>query len=478
MKAPKLINISLCLVILFSLSCKKWIEVEPKTQIENDRFFANEQGFAEALNGVYIKMGSTPLYGRELTFGLTDVLGGLYNLSTSNGSVAYRDAFAGAYQNDSDRPIIEGIWSNSYNAISNLNNILEQLETADRSLFSGNQYNIIKGEALGLRAFLHFDLLRLYTPSIRNGGLDKPGVPYVTQYKPVITPKLLVSNTLEKIQADLDAAEDLLKSDPLFTTGAGNLVRNLRFNYYAVKAVKARVFLWKDDKVNALAAAKEVIAAAPVKFPFVLQAAIAAGNEAVRDRVFTTEQIFGLYVNKLAQNYVGILDSTRFTTTLIITAARLAEQFETASIGTTDYRNVYLIRNLTGLATPKIFFGKLYQPSGITEAFSKRMPLIKIPEMYYIAAECLKDTDPATAIGYLTTVRQARGITAVISAASTSAQIQEEIRKEYWKETPSEGQFFFYHKRMNSTTVPGVSGTYPPARYVLPLPQLETEFGY
>lgn len=477
MKGSKLLYAA-CFLMLLTLSCKKWIEVEPKTQIENERFFANVQGFTEALNGVYIKIGTTPLYGRELTFGLVDVLGGMYNLSTSNGSVAYRDAFAGSYQNDGPRPIIEGVWSNSYNAISNLNNILEQLETADRSMFIGNQYELIKGEALGLRAFLHFDLLRLYTPSIKNAGLDKPGVPYVTQYRPVLTPRLTVANTLEKISADLDAAELLLKADPLFTTAAVNLERDLKFNYYAVKAVKARVALWKDDKPAALAAAEEVIAAAPVKFPFVLQSAVASSNEAARNRVFTTEHIFGLYVNKLAQNYVSLLDSTRFTTTLIITAARLAEQFETASVGTTDYRNVYLIRNLTGLATPKIFFGKLYQAAGITEAFSKRMPLIKIPEMYYIAAECLKDTDPLKAIAYLTTVRAARGVTATINAASTAVQIQEEIRKEYWKEMPSEGQFFFYHKRMNSTAVPGVSGSYPPARYVLPLPQLETEFGY
>lgn len=98
--------------------------------------------------------------------------------------------------------------------------------------------------------------------------------------------------------------------------------------------------------------------------------------------------------------------------------------------------------------------------------------------MYYIAAECLKATDPAKATSYLTAVRASRGVTAPLPASLTADQIQEEIRKEYWKEFPSEGQLFFYFKRMNGTAVPGVNGTYPSARYVLPLPPAELEFGF
>jgi hypothetical protein len=98
--------------------------------------------------------------------------------------------------------------------------------------------------------------------------------------------------------------------------------------------------------------------------------------------------------------------------------------------------------------------------------------------MYYIAAEAAKDTDPVLAIGYLNKVRQNRGLTNLPTTLNATA-IQDEIRKEYWKEFPLEGQMFYYYKRMGSTVVPGSSpaNNYPQARYILPLPANEIEFG-
>jgi hypothetical protein len=305
----------------------------------------------------------------------------------------------------------------------------------------------------------------------------------VDKYAAAVTPRSTHTQVLAKIQADLELAAQLLQNDPILTgeiitTDIDNgylMNRKLRFNYYAVKATQARASLWAGNIEKALPAAETVIAAA-AKFPWVSQANVAT-SDVNRDRVFTTEHLFGLFVNDIALNYVDLLDTSRFSTTLVITSARVTEQFETSTVGASDYRNVYLVRNVTNVASPKIFFGKLYQPNGIPADYAKRVPLIRIPEMYYIAAECLKQTDPAKAIGYLNTVRTNRGITAPIGASSTTAQIQDEIRKEYRKEFPSEGQMFFYYKRVNSASVPGVTGTYPTVRYVIPLPPAELEFG-
>jgi len=482
MKSNHKIILGICLaLILFVSSCKKWIDVAPKTQVENGRFFSNQQGYVEALNGVYLKMVGTNLYGRELTFGFLDVIGSTYNTSSSNGSVTYRDAFAGSYQNAGPLGIITNIYADSYNAIANLNNIIEQLNTADQSMFDAGKYNEIKGEALGLRAFLHFDLLRLFTKSYKDGGAASPGIPYVTQYKPVITPRLTVKDAMDKIMADLKEAEQLLKTE-LIVTGAPSTAlgsafdnRKERFNYYAVKATKARAYLWSLDPANALKEAEEVIAVAPARFPFIATTAIAAADPN-KNRLFTTEHLFGLTAEKLYQNYQAILDTSKFTSTLVITAARKTEQYEGII---TDYRLQYLIKDLTATTDPlitaqnrKIFYSKLHQPST-----SKRMPLIKIPEMYYIAAECLMATDPVKAIGYLNTVRLSRGIPNLLSTTITPAEILAEIQKEYRKEMPMEGQIFFWYKRQNSTTLPNVTGTYPAARYVLPLPQQEIDFG-
>ncbi|NII29069.1 RagB/SusD family nutrient uptake outer membrane protein [Pseudoflavitalea sp. X16] len=473
----------LSFLFLLVTSCKKWVEVTPVTQIEDKDFFANEQGFKEALNGVYLNMGRVAQYGREFTFGMADVIGGMYVLNTSNGSQAYRDALAGLYTATGVQGITTTMWQNQYNSIANLNKLIEELDKADTNLFKPRNYRIIKGEALGLRAFLHLDLLRYFGTSIAAGGAEKAAIPYVEKYAAVVTPRSTHAQVLVKIQADLEKAAQLLQNDPILTgetitTDMDNgylMNRKLRFNYYAVKATEARVNLWAGQIEKALPAAETVITAT-AKFPWVAQASVAT-SDVNRDRVFTTEHIFGLFVNDLAKNYVDLLDTSRFSTTLVITSARVTEQFETNTVGASDYRNVYLVRNVTNVASPKIFFGKLYQPNGMPVDLSKRVPLIRIPEMYYIAAECLKETNPAKAIEYLTTVRSNRGITAPLSSTLTAVQIQDELRKEYRKEFPSEGQMFFYYKRVNSTSVPGVSGAYPTARYVVPLPPAEVEFG-
>jgi len=465
--------IKLSLVVLVSgltmSSCKKWIDVAPKTQIESNRFLSNQQGYVEALGGVYLKMVGTTMYGKELTFGLVDILGSSY---TTNGTTAYRTAFSGNYQDQAVLNIVTNIFSNSYNAIANLNNILEQIDKADRSLFDPGQYELIKGEALGLRAFLHFDLLRLHTKSYKDGGAKSLGIPYVTSYSGQVTPRLTVEATIEKIIADLNAAELLLK-DELISKGPAATafgttfdLRKERFNYYAVKATKARAYLWAQNNEQALTEAESLISVAATKFPFVALTSLTAADPN-KNKVFTTEQIFGLTNDKLQQSYVQVLDSSVRTGQLqYINASRVTQQFEGII---TDIRLQYMIKQVGS----QYYYTKLHQPQ-----VSRRMPLAKIPEMYYIAAECLRETQPAKAIGYLNTVRRARGITADLSQTLSSSQILSEIEKEYRKEFTNEGQIFFYHKRQNSSAIVGITGAYSSTRYVLPLPQQEIDFGF
>ena len=61
--------VSICLGMVFLSSCSNWLDVQPKTTVEEEKVFSRELGFKEALTGVYIKMASTDLYARnELWF--------------------------------------------------------------------------------------------------------------------------------------------------------------------------------------------------------------------------------------------------------------------------------------------------------------------------------------------------------------------------------------------------------------------------
>lgn len=180
--------------------------------------------------------------------------------------------------------------------------------------------------------------------------------------------------------------------------------------------------------------------------------------------------MFGITSPKLEANYYRLLDSNMRSdrTTLDITAAMQAEIYENSN---TDFRNQYLIRTVALFGT-KIYYAKLYQPSA-----SRRMPLMKLSEMYYIAAECLAATNATKAAGYLNTVRTARGITTSLGTSLSESVIRTEIYKEYRKELPVEGQLFYYYKRTNSNTIPIGSTVFNTALYVLPLPQQELDFG-
>lgn len=467
-----------CLLMFGTLllsSCEKFLDVETKSTVREESLFKNEQGFQDALNGVYLNLGSSSLYGRELTYGYTDALAGMYVESTLTGS--YLPAFKNAYKDGTSQDYTTRIWIAAYNNIANLNNILAKLEIADKSIFAANNYNILKGEALGLRAMLHFDLFRLFGTSILNGGNEIPAIPYRTVYDAKVVGKSTGKEVMEKILQDLTSAMAALNQDPI----KGNLSvvasanRKLRMNFYTVKGLIARYYMWNNEPEKAKAAAVEVINSK--KFDFVNLNTVTAADPG-KERVFTTELLFGIYSSQIEQNYAGLLVPLATNNTgLLVDEARLITQFEPALMNT-DIRYTYLIQRYTSNGPTQTYFGKLLQPVGALSTLAKRIPVMKIPEMYYIAAEALKTSRPDSAVFYLNAVRAARSVTTKLSASLNAADIQNEIRKEYWKEMPLEGQMFYYYKRTNSLSIPGKTDAFDRTLYTIPLPPSEIEFGF
>ena len=61
-----------CLSIL--TSCEDWFDVSPKVEIKEDDLFKDEDGYFDALVGVYSIMASENLYGKNMTMGFMDAL--------------------------------------------------------------------------------------------------------------------------------------------------------------------------------------------------------------------------------------------------------------------------------------------------------------------------------------------------------------------------------------------------------------------
>lgn len=479
MKTKNITGILFLAVLPFFFACKKWVFVEPKTEIREEAFFSSQQAFQEALNGVYASMGSPKMYGMNMTWGLVDAMGGMYfegKLETQ-----YQKAAQGQFDDALTEQMIIEIWSGCYTSIANINNLLQNLERSDANIFTGSDRQLLEGEALGLRALLHFDLLRLFGPVSGTGDWNKPLMPYVTVYGREVNPKISPAQVIERVLADLVKAEGLLANDPV-KAGTYNAARKVRFNYYAAKALEARVYSWINDHPKALAAAETVINAASARFPWVSVASIV--NEG--NMIFSSELIFALYINNLKGQIEGKLDNIAFTGGFFadfvphfgLNNDQMQEQFEAAGAGVTDYRNIYSLKELSGTGffgnlVTTLVYKKLHQTgaAGIfgdvvfPDSVSRRLPVMRISEMHYIAAESKMLSDPAGAVSHLNTVREMRGITAPLSASLPADLIQQEIFKEYRKEFTNEGQVFFYRKR---------KGERP---YQLNIPQREIELG-
>ncbi|GGH22165.1 RagB/SusD family nutrient uptake outer membrane protein [Sphingobacterium alkalisoli] len=471
MKSKKITYIALGILISsVNLSCEKWLDVQPKTQIKANELFETEAGFKEALAGIYTIMTDRALYGREMTYGMMGVL----SHEWTGFSPSYNDDATYNYLSSLSRGRIDAVWSNMYKAISNANMLLDNID--NNNVFTGNNYTIIKGEALALRAFLHFDLVRCFGLSYAVNS-SQASIPYVTLYTSNQTKQHTVDEIVNKAMEDLILAKELLKTDPIYTGRTINEIddngylinRQVHMNYYAVKALLARIYLYKGDYVNARLEAQSVVDVQ--KFPF-------SSQQHVSDLVDLSgapEHIFALQINDLHQRSIDHLTS-QGTGPIFSLSSTVADNYFGADIKSNDYRYIYLLADGTGGNATQKYSLKYSEPAevqGITnpEYYREKIPLIKISEMYFILAECDNNDgiDPLTNINK---VRTAKGIFALTTLDNFRSLMTSEFRKEFL----AEGQLFFYYKRINQELIANTDANLITSQgYTFPLPDAEFE---
>jgi hypothetical protein len=478
--------VTLLLATLVITSCKKgWLDVTSSAEIRAEDQFTSEAGFKDALIGAYIGMTDQSLDANQLTWGALDVMAHQYaNYGSDAGR--YNDLQNHNYRSVISTPQVESIWNKSYAVLANVNNALSYIDK-NKSVLNPISYSIIKGELLGLRAFLHFDLMRIYgygNIAMRTDLQGKFAIPYVREFSKNTTPQLSYNETFALLLNDLEAASELLKEDPIYNNpkkpssyyadvnrdGFFNK-REQRMNYYAVKGLKARVLQWMGGAQNlaaAATAAEEVIQYSAAK--------LALSTSAASDPRLYPEHLFNLNVmglGDIVNRYLNGADATN-KDALLIAPQTAQTLYETANpnIGLVDIRyNTLLGSENRGLVSIKLRQTSESNPS------KNIVPLMKLPEMYYISAENYIQTNLPKAIDYLNLVRKSRGIIQDIPVTATAIQVVDELTKEYRKEYISEGQLFFFYKRLGFTTIPNYTGTVNDAIYVLPYPQAEIEFG-
>lgn len=467
----KLYIICLMVSAVFS-SCSDWLTVYPEAQVSADKMFTTEEGFKSALTGLYMLM-RIPYRpdGDMVGYKLVEGLACTWDYSTT-GTVEYALA-THDYTHSGIVSIENNVFRNLYKIIMNANLLIDALR--DEQILIPEVHAVYLGEALAVRAYVHFDLLRLWGPMPSAPDESRLYLPYVTtiDYNPYTY--LPYREYVALLQRDLDEAERCLEQyEPLLketveasnSTGAAWSFRRSHLNYYGVLGLQARVHLWLNDKPEALRYALAVRDAGnedgSPKFRLGKESDFASWT----DGTFYCEHLFGVHV----EDFEPQKASFAHTNPPIFNKDIPRGLFEN---DLTDIRFKYQWVSCRTMMGTWAYTSRKYH--GFSSATTpQHVPLIRLGEMYLIIMECGTLSQANEAYEEFVT---ARGCQSVPFTADN--RTPDRIMREYLKELAAEGQNFYAYKRLGIPKMlwgveDGISlGS---DQYILPIPEAETVY--
>ena len=476
----KTIFFLIALLMITLSSCNDYFDKTGDEQhITDKKFFGDEAAFASALTDCYTLMRSRDLYGGMLT---------LEMMEFANQNMAPHDAIssAAAQLNFADAALaarIDSMTHAAYRVVAACNKLIDEAERTKVVFTSAGKKKIITAEAYALRAAVQFDLLRLFHPAPATDAGFR-GLPYVTHTSANVPEALTTTQILQAVNDDLAHAAQLLKTaDPILKernsiVGVGEFDRRLRtfqMNYYAVKAVQARVALWQGNYEQAVTQADSVLAHLQNTVArYRLFYWVTPGHYG-SDFSFSREYVFGI-----ASTPTGFarLSDDMFKTKGIQTTTSLRDIY--ADNADIRYRawfrqqgSGYAMSNKFGSAT--LLTDYVYSTSATATSLPAAIPYIKLGEVMLIKAEALNEMGQTSAARSL--LEEMQGYKDISYASRATSVTKESLRELIYAEARrdlfGEGQLFYLNKRLGLTSVKAADGsirTVTPNQYTLPLP--------
>lgn len=426
MNKIKLISIVLLLAFTGVACDSDFLTVYPSDQLTTETAIIDVEGAYAALYGAYDGLQAQNSYG-QLLFTLPDVKGGDMQ-PTGAGDSRTQPLYSFNNRTPDNGP--SGIWTRTYNTLNRINSLIVAFDNGQVEDATQAEENTILGQAYALRALCHFDIVRLYgVPYAKDPSawgaiiVDKP-VPSAD--KPL---RSTVEETYSFITTDLNTAIRLLE---------GNRERMDGYiNYWAAKALLARVSLYKGDWDTAFDMSKDVIDSGIYSL-IPTDGYVDSWNQA-----FTTESIFSV-VNTADDN---------LTRESLSSISRPTEYGEiVVSTAWLDLMN----EDPDDVRLKLIFDDKTEQPGWCMKYpgrdgnnFVTNLPLIRLSDVYLIGAEAaLKKSsrDQTAANKYLNDIR----LRANPDAQNVIAT-EEMVIRERRKELVHEGHRFYDVMRLGLT---------------------------
>ncbi len=434
--------ISFVVMGFFVISCgKDFLNVNPSNSTPSATTITTLADARVMINGLMRTMVRSTYYGRNfMIYG--DAKGGDLTIASQGRGL---DALY-VFNHSINTNTYSSFWSDIYNSILQANNIIQGIEALEAKGTTLDFKNY-KGQALTLRALMHFDLVRLYGITYTQNKAAF-GVPVVTRVLSASELPLrnTVAETFTQILKDLSDAANLLPKAKA----------NGFINYYGNRALQARVYLTMGNYDSAFAAAESVITASNVyslysNAEWVGSWATQFGKESIFELVMAKDQ-GELGSGSLGFYYLRSKDNNALGNFIVSDyyLNRLNED-------PTDVRWGILTNDEISSSRKGAcykYVGSVSKSGDGKEPYTAvNIKVIRLSEVYLIAAEAaLKKSNPdaSKAAAYLNQIRKRAPALAPVTAATVSEQ---NILDEKSKELLCEGQRFFDMLRANKPIV-------------------------
>jgi hypothetical protein len=236
-------------------ACSKILDKNPESDLDGSTRFNDIDDYEFSLTGAYSLFRSADYYaafdGNSNAFvTLPDLLAD--NVFESQESLGNERVFS-RWQYAEDENQIENTWLAAYKIISQANLTLRGIERFEAT--DAGAVNRIRGQALAMRALVHFDVLRYWVEDYDRNS-TKPGIPYISVYDYEQMPSRgTVKGTYDQILQDLYSALGYF----------GNMDQDINIDgrslidQHVVNALLARIHLYANQPDSAIKYATRVI---------------------------------------------------------------------------------------------------------------------------------------------------------------------------------------------------------------------------
>lgn len=408
------------LILALSTSACDTFDKSPSDEWDSGTAIKNIEDLQFAVNGVYesqtnsIDKGTNPRGSYAGDFFLyADQRGGDFKAIGTNNQTS--DIFKyQATKNSSDALYF---YKRFYLSIARINKVLEGV---GKSGLEGTEVDAQVGELYALRALFHFDLARLFAKLPSNASATDLGIvlstdAYASDY---VGERATIQKTYETILGDLETALGKLKETTKVVT-AGHI------DYWGTRALRARVHLYMNNNTEALNDAKYVIEKSPYKLYTRDEYSTAWA------KVGTGESLFEFLITSLynaQRNSLGY-----YTHAEGYAEAGITDEFKIfLQNRPKDVRSELIAYEIDGTSNAGWYIQKY--PGRDGEIYVNNPKVIRLSEVYLIAAEAAVKAGGADPASYINTLRKNRieGYTDV--ATVTLSDVLEERRLELYGE--------------------------------------------